>query len=593
MKNLYALLVGSLVAGGAMAQSHLLVPAKKMTAATAHPVVPVHTQRGAAIWSDDFSDPSSWLMGGDGANDWVIGQVAPGGSFPSPAIQSTTASNGWAIYDSDLYCATSDNAWMQFASPIDLTGFALVQLQFEELYRNFHSMTWVDVSTDGVNWTAFQVNSNVATNASTANPATITVPISSVAGNQGSVYIRFRFTSVAGCDYAWQVDDVSISAITGYDLLVLDAKTTAYDDFTTTTWDSLAYSIYPIPEIRPLDLNMKYTSNSVGAENYTATISTSDGFSASNTGVINPSDTVQYYLTTPYTPPASVGVYDISYEITGDNPDLDTSNNSKSQSVEVSAAVFGRDANSLEYRLFDDTLGSAFKVGNGFNVVNDEMLYSIDAAFYTGSDVGAGLEMNAQLLDPNTSDFSPLAESSYTTVTQSDLSAGGEAHFVHFIFNPPVALTAGTDYLAVVQHFGGVVLEVGGSGTSAAQTSFLYQSSDATWYYVTQTPMVRMNFTQNVGIDGTTVRNGVGLGQSFPNPANTAATVSYSLDNAAQVGLNLYDINGKLVRTLVNGNVAAGNHRVDINTADLQEGVYFYTLTTDKFTATKRMTVVH
>jgi hypothetical protein len=592
MNKLYAALVGTIVAGSAMAQSRTLAPAKKYAQAPVHPIhQSTHAQRGAAIWSNDFSNPSDWQMGGDGANDWVIGQVAPSGSFPSPAIASTTADNGWAIYDSDLYCASSDDAWMQYTSPIDLTGFASVQLQFEELYRNFHSITWVDVSTDGLFWTPFQVNSNVATNASSANPETVTVPISSVAGNQGSVFIRFRFTSVAGCDYAWQVDDVSISAITGYDLLTTEANTTAYDYFTTTTWDSLPYSVYPISEIRPLALNMKYTSNSVAAENATATITTSDGFSATNTGSIEPSDTVHYY-SAPYTPSASVGVYNINYTVSGDNPDLDTTNNSKSNSVEVSTGVFARDDNNLAYLLYDDTLGSAFKVGNGFHVNSDEMLYSIDAAFYTSSEVGSGLELNAQLLDANSANFDPLAESQYHTLVESELSAAGAGNFVRFYFNPPVQLTAGTDYLAVVQHFGGVVLDVGAGGTSAAQTSFIYQSSDATWYYTTRTPMVRMNFDAPTGVAAIAMQNGVGLGQNVPNPANNTSTVSYSLDHGAQVNLNLFDINGKLVRTLVNGNMAAGNHRVDINTADLQEGVYFYTLTTGKNTSTKRMTVV-
>ncbi len=593
MKNLYALLAGTLVAGSAMAQSRPLMQAKKMALAPAHPVVAAHAQRGAAIWSDDFSDPSTWQMGGDGANDWVIGQVAPAGSFPSPAIESTTASNGWAIYDSDLYCASSDDAWMQNVTPIDLSGFPTVQLVFEELYRKFQDQTFVDVSNDGINWTPFAVNTNITSNNSSANPAVITLPISSVAGNQSTVYIRFHFKSVNGCDYAWQVDDVSIEAIAGYNLVNVAASTTAYDYVNTTTWDSLAYTIYPLTEIRPLQLNMIYTSNSAAAENATATITTSDGYSSSNTASINPSDTVHYYGAPDYTPSAATGTYHINFALSGENADTDTTDNNRSDSVEVSTGVFARDRGVFQYYYNDDTQGSAFKIGNGFHVVNDEMLYSIDAVFANSSEVGAGLEMNAQLLDPNTSDFSPLAESQYTTVVETDLTAGGGANFVHFIFNPPVALTAGTDYLAVVQHFGGVRLDVAASGDCSAQTAFIYQSSDATWYYVTKAPMVRMNFNSNVGIGAENVQNGVGLGQNLPNPANGTTSVNYSLDNAAQVALNLYDINGKLVRNLVQGTEGAGSHRVEINTADLQEGVYFYTLTTDKMTATKRMTVVH
>ncbi len=592
MKKLYAALLGSMAVGSVAAQMLPHKQAIKFADRPLHRATPVHSERGTAIWSDDFSDPSTWTMGGTGGHNWVIGNVAPAGSFPSPAIQSTTAANGWAIYDSDLYCATSDDAWIQNVTPIDLTGHPVVQLRFEELYRKFNGQTFVDVSNDGINYTPFVVNSTVATNASTTNPNVVTVPISSVAGNQGTVFIRIHYKSVAGCDYAWQVDDVSIEPVVGYNLGVVDAQTTVWDFYNTTTFDSLPYTVYPISEIRPLGLNMRYTSNGMASESSTATITTTSGYSQSSTLPIAPSDTLHFYGAN-YTPPASAGVYNISYTVTGANPDIDTSDNHMSRTIEVSDNTFGRDEGSLAYLLYGDTIGSAFKVGNMFHVINNEMLYSIDAAFYTSSQVGSGLELNAQLLEANTSTHDPLAESQYHTLVTSELSNAGGANFVHFIFNPPVQLTAGTDYLAVIQHFGGVVLDVGGSGVSPAQTSLLWQSTNTTWYYVTQTPMVRMNFDANVGIAASDVRNGVGLGQNIPNPANNGSTrIDFSLEQSAAVTMELRDVSGKLVKTLVAGNMAQGPHHVDVNTAELGTGVYFYTLTTGKSTSTKRMTVV-
>jgi hypothetical protein len=96
-----------------------------------------------------------------------------------------------------------------------------------------------------------------------------------------------------------------------------------------------------------------------------------------------------------------------------------------------------------------------------------------------------------------------------------------------------------------------------------------------------------------VGIAENDVRNGVGLGQSFPNPAKGNAFIDYSLVNGGMVTMELHDVSGKLVRTLVNGNMAPGVHRVQVDTNDLQEGVYFYTLVSNGTRATKRMTVVH
>ena len=58
------------------------------------------------LFSNDFSDPSLWTMtdhANGGTQNWVIGTAAPSGSFSSGmgAIASTTASNGFAMYDSD------------------------------------------------------------------------------------------------------------------------------------------------------------------------------------------------------------------------------------------------------------------------------------------------------------------------------------------------------------------------------------------------------------------------------------------------------------------------------------------------------------
>jgi hypothetical protein len=203
------------------------------------------------------------------------------------------------------------------------------------------------------------------------------------------------------------------------------------------------------------------------------------------------------------------------------------------------------------------------------------------------------LELNAQLLDPNTANFDPLAETGYRTIFPSDLSTNTTAKFVSFIFDTPVQLTAGSDYLVVVQHFGGADVLIGTSGISPAQTSFIYQQSSDTWFYVTSTPMVRMNYNINIGISEHDIQNGVGLGQNYPNPANNGSTtIDVSLAHSAQVNMVLRDISGKLVQTLEDRTMAPGLHHVDVNTANLGAGVYFYTLTTNNMTSTKRMTVV-
>ena len=84
------------------------------------------------------------------------------------------------------------------------------------------------------------------------------------------------------------------------------------------------------------------------------------------------------------------------------------------------------------------------------------------------------------------------------------------------------------------------------------------------------------------------------LGQNWPNPFNPATTISFALKADAKVTLRLFDAIGKEVKTLVDGNLAGGQHRVNVTTDGLSSGIYLYTIEAvgidgSKFTATKKM----
>lgn len=94
------------------------------------------------------------------------------------------------------------------------------------------------------------------------------------------------------------------------------------------------------------------------------------------------------------------------------------------------------------------------------------------------------------------------------------------------------------------------------------------------------------------GIDNIS-KNDLSLFKAFPNPANTEVTVSYSLSKASSVNIEIYDINGKLVKTISERNAEAGQHNTKIDVSALEAGVYMYGVKTDgaklfsKFTVTK------
>jgi hypothetical protein len=79
------------------------------------------------------------------------------------------------------------------------------------------------------------------------------------------------------------------------------------------------------------------------------------------------------------------------------------------------------------------------------------------------------------------------------------------------------------------------------------------------------------------------------LNQNYPNPFNPTTTISYSLKTAGLVTLSMFDMLGTKVASLVNEVKEAGNYHVTFNASELPSGIYFYTLTSGNFMATKKL----
>jgi aminopeptidase N len=79
------------------------------------------------------------------------------------------------------------------------------------------------------------------------------------------------------------------------------------------------------------------------------------------------------------------------------------------------------------------------------------------------------------------------------------------------------------------------------------------------------------------------------LEQNYPNPFNPSTTIGYSLPQSGFVTLKVFNVLGKEVATLVNGQNEAGKHKVDFNAIALNSGVYFYRIESGSFIETKKM----
>ena len=76
---------------------------------------------------------------------------------------------------------------------------------------------------------------------------------------------------------------------------------------------------------------------------------------------------------------------------------------------------------------------------------------------------------------------------------------------------------------------------------------------------------------------------------NYPNPFNTSTIIEYGLSMDAFVTINIYDLLGRKVETIVSENKPAGFHQVIWNATDKPSGIYFYKIQEGEYTKTKKM----
>ena len=82
------------------------------------------------------------------------------------------------------------------------------------------------------------------------------------------------------------------------------------------------------------------------------------------------------------------------------------------------------------------------------------------------------------------------------------------------------------------------------------------------------------------------------LDKAYPNPFNPVTTLSFALPVDSQVSLSIYNLQGRQVTSLVDGNMDAGYHSVIWNADSHSSGVYFVKMVAGEFISTQKLMLV-
>jgi len=76
---------------------------------------------------------------------------------------------------------------------------------------------------------------------------------------------------------------------------------------------------------------------------------------------------------------------------------------------------------------------------------------------------------------------------------------------------------------------------------------------------------------------------------NYPNPFNASTNIKFTLPNSSDVKIDIYDIHGRRVSTIVNEHLFAGYHSVIWNPEDLSSGAYFYRIEAGEYETSQKM----
>ena len=124
---------------------------------------------------------------------------------------------------------------------------------------------------------------------------------------------------------------------------------------------------------------------------------------------------------------------------------------------------------------------------------------------------------------------------------------------------------------------------VNGKGTTTESSSYSFvdrRITDLKVYYRLKQLDYDGSFTYTKIIEIEIPVNNFSLSQNFPNPANPSTNILYSVPVQTEVKINLYSVNGEIVKQILNEKKDKGIYNITVNLNELATGVYFYRMIT-------------
>ncbi len=603
---------------------------------------PGHSRGGTIFFSEDFANGfagnntfGAWTHEDTGNNTiWMMATAtSPGGFYSDPAegLSSTTAANGWVIFDCDLFQdgeITANNPAEDvtgyLTSPsIDLSTTTSVLLEFQQAFRYccFDSKpVVVEVSNDGgATWVQFDAAPSFTggANDASANPLTTVIDISGVATGEDNVIIRWGWQpngTQTHSHYFWGVDDIEI-----YENPVENDISVSY----VTTGDiqnDFEYYAIPLEQANPANLGgmivgtiyQNYGTNTQEAtitaeilnSNNVVVNSTSETITIpSNAELLNPGDPIDtLYINTNWVPTA-IGTYSVRTTVTYANTDDTPLDNTRTKSFEITSCEYGHDNPDIIDGGVMSPLAGAGTAADPFPPHGYGSYYT----FPNGGSTGHGLSIRfASPTDTNTPITLVLYQRNEDyNLTDADFITGNELNVInvwtpsgaqsfpyYLPFEASADLESGVSYFAGVQTADEGILELAVQAVVEDDADFSTgvwaETTEGTfiWFFGLGTetdfsPAVRLVLCEYVSVEEAPAQVGLNSFNVSPNPATNDAKIGFNLSGSRFIAYEVRDMSGRLVDWKNMGQFSSGQQSFSLDVSNYPTGLYSVNLVID------------
>lgn len=530
----------------------------------------------------------------------------------APVFMGTDKANGFMILDSDGAGELDDPHQSQLTSgAINCSGQDVVHVVFETVIAVFGTPAdenaQLFVSTDNVNWTAFQIFEGVDFNTFSENPLNADIDISSVAANQPTVYLRWEW--IGNFEYWWILDNVRLIS-PAHDLAVSDffyplsSYATPESQIGT---DSLGFTAYVSNLGTATQTNVKLYAlvlqyDDQGAFQGIAHID-SVTVPALAPGVVDSAISIENL----YAPELPIGLYAVAYEITADSLDNNDSDNFDGDFFEVTDLLFAKENGpqtaSRPSTGGDWAIGNYYRMGPGleqFKASVAEFSYAVDAP-QLAEDINVDITLY-RIKDDVEEDFSNFEPDGTSMeaigVAPYDAPDGAESFDLH---ESELYDLETSEAGVLLEPNGRYILAAGYIGTSnTAFTAFndnvradllstiLYIGGE--WggtFEGRPNAVLRMYLTLFTSADNNPLAE-TAL-NVFPNPTADVVSLKVKFDEPTDATITIADINGRVVRT--ENRAAMLDETVTYQMPQLASGTYLARIATEKGTRTLKFVV--